>query len=305
MADYTTTGLLASIRRRASIPTTSTTGGANADLLAYANEELRLGLVAEILRLREGYFKRDSDTTLTSSTTYRIPSRAIGGKLAAVQLLDSAGAVIATLSEYDDARLADFGVATGIAGYVVEGQNIVLVPASTTTATTLRQKYFAQPNELVSSGYATISAINTSTNVVTTSAVHGYTTSSTLDLVRATEGFEGLAIDQTPTAVGSTTTLTFSSLPTGLAVGDYVCVARQSPVPQIPSEYHPILAQRVAVAYLEANGAPELDRAVVKLEKMEEAIGIISSPRVDTGLKKLVPRFSPLGTVRKRRTWGV
>lgn len=303
MADYTVTGLLASIRRRASIPTTSTTGGANADLLSYANEELRLGLVAEILRMREGYFKRDSDTTISGST-YRIPTRAIGGKLNAVQLVDSAGSVLQTLPEYDDARLEELSSSTGVVGYVIAGMNVVLVPGSTTSATSLRLKYFAQPNELVSSGYATVLSFVAATGVVTTSAAHGFTTASVLDIVRATEGFESQAIDQTPTAA-SGSSLTFSSLPSDLAVGDYVCVARQSPVPQIPSEFHPILAQRVAVAYLEAGGAPELGAAVAKLGAMEKAIGILSSPRVDASAKKIVPRFGPLGGLRRRRVWGV
>ena len=303
--DWTTTGLLASIRRRASIPTTATTGGLDADLLAFANEELRLGLVSKLLTLRESYFKRDSDSTIAAATTsYRIPTRAVGGKLASVRLLDSAGGELGVLTEVPDERLEDYSGLSSTAAYRVLGNSLVLVPSAVTSAVTLRQTYFAQPSELVASGYATISAINTSTNVVTTSAIHGYTTSSVLDLVRASEGFESLAIDQTPTAVGSTTTLTFSSLPSGLAVGDYVCVFRQSPVPQIPSEFHPILAQRVACAYLEAQGAPELAAAVKKLEAMEEAIGILSSPRVDSGSKKIINRFSPLGVSGARR-WGV
>ncbi len=302
MANWTTTGLLASIRRRASIPTTPTTGGADTDLLAYANEELRLGLIAEVLKLREGYFKRDSDSTISSSTTsYRIPTRAIGGKLAAVLLLDSAGLELGPpLAEIDDSRLGEFAWDNGVAGYNLKGAFLVLVPTAITTAVTLRQRYYVQPNELVASGYVSILTIDTATNIVTTSASHGYTTASVLDLVRATEGFDSLAIDQTPTAA-SGSSLTFSSLPSGLAVGDYVCVARQSPVPQIPSEYHPILAQRVACAYLEANGAAELASAKAKLGEMQGAIGVLSSPRVDTGLKKIVNPHH--GFARVRRGW--
>jgi hypothetical protein len=294
--DFTVTGLYASIRRRASIPTTATTGGAAADLLAYVNEELRLGLVAEILKLREGYFKRDLDTAISSSTSFRMPTRAIGGKLAGVYLLDGAGVVIGDpLPELQDERQG-----SGQSGYIVKGQNLVLVGSSGTTATSLRQTYYERPNEVVSTGYATVLAL-TST-VITTSASHGYTTASVLDFVKANEGFESVAIDKSPTvAAGSSLTFAAGVIPSDLAIGDYVCVAKQSPVPQIPSEFHPILAQRVACAWLEAGGYREqLEAARGKLMAMEEAIGTLSSPRVDTGAKKLIARHSVLGGIPGR-----
>jgi hypothetical protein len=304
--DFTTGGLYASIRRRASIPTTATTGGAAADLLAYVNEELRLGLVAEILKLREGYFKRDLDTAIGSSTSFRMPTRAIGGKLAGVYLLDSAGAVIGDpLPEIQDERQGGYDGDSGLSGYRVKGQSLVLVGGSSTTATSLRQTYYERPNEVVSTGYATVLAL-TST-VITTSASHGYTTSSVLDFVKANEGFESAAIDKTPTvAAGSSLTFAAGVIPSDLAIGDYVCVAKQSPVPQIPSEFHPILAQRVACAWLEAGGYREqLEAARGKLLAMEEAIGVLSSPRVDTGAKKLIARHSVLGSLPGRSRWGV
>jgi hypothetical protein len=300
--DFSTTGLCASIRRRASIPTTATTGGANADLLALANEELRLGLVAEILRLREGYFKRDLDTTLTGATSYRMPTRAIGGKLAGVYLLDSNGAVMGPpLAEIQDERQGDYSSTSGLAGYVVRGNRLEIVGGTSTTATTLRQTYYERPNELVATGYATV--LSFTSTVITTVSAHGYTTASVLDIVKANEGFESLVIDQTPSAA-SGSSLTFASLPDDLAIGDYVAVAKQSPVPQIPSEFHPILAQRVACAWLEAQGAPELPAAQDKLAKMEAAIGALSSPRVDTGAKKLINRNGFLGNLSGFRRWG-
>lgn len=304
--DFTTTGLYASIRRRASIPTTATTGGANADLLAYANEELRLNLVAEILKLREGYFKRDLDTTLVSGTTsYRLPTRAIGGKLAGVYLLDSAGAVMGDpLPEILDERQGSYASDTSLCGYRIRGQSLVLVGGTATTAVTLRQTYYERPNELVASGYATVSSLTSTT--ITTSASHGYTTSSVLDFVKATEGFESVAIDKTPTAA-SGSSLTFASgvIPSDLAAGDYICVFKQSAVPQIPSEFHPILAQRVACAWLEAGGyATQLEAARGKLSAMEEAIGVLCSPRVDTGAKKLIARHSVLGSIPGRPRQG-
>ncbi len=303
--NFTSTGLIASIRRRASIPTTATAGGALADMLVFINDELRLNLVAKILSLREGYFKRDLDTAISSSVSaYRIPTRAIGGKLSGVYLLDSNSVVMGDpLPEIQDERQGVYAGDTGVCGYIVKGPNLVLVGGSTTTATYLRQTYYERPNEVVSTGYATITAV-TST-VITTSAAHGYSTTSVLDFVKATEGFESVAIDVSPiTATSDTMTFAADVIPSGLAIGDYVCVAKQSPVPQIPSEFHPILAQRVACAWLEAGGyAQQLQSAQGKLQEMEQAIGVLSSPRVDSGAKKLIARHSVLGSLPRRGGW--
>jgi hypothetical protein len=307
VADFTTTGLLASIRRRASIPTAASTGSQDADLLAYANEELRLGLVSRIIELREEYYKRDSDQTLTSATAYLMPTRALGGKLRSVALLDAAGAYLANLYEIRDERLPDFGATTTLAGYRYQGAYLVLQPTSTTatSATTLRMTYFEQPNELVtgldstSGAPRTITAVNTALKTVTMTNTTGYTTSTACDFVRASSHFESLAIDQTPTVVAGTT-LTFAALPTGLLVGDYVCLARQSPVPQVPLEFQPILAQRAACKWLEAGGyAKSLAAALTRLKSMEEDIGVLSSPRNDGSPKKIINRSNALGPRRR------
>lgn len=303
--DYTTTALLASIRRRASIPTTSVTGGATSDLLAYANEELQLSLMSDILPKQEEYFSKDSDTTLTSATVYRLPSRAVGGVLRMVSLVDSNGAMLGTLNRIEPERIADYPTSGTLAGFYIRNNAVVLVPSSSSTAATLRMTYFIRPNQLVSSGTQPITAINTSTKTVTVSTTSGFSTSTPVDLVANTPGFESLAVDLTPSAVGGTTVTFSSTLPTDLAVGDHLCLAGQSPIPQVPEVYHPILAQRVACAYLEASGAPELAAAAARLQKMEEAAGILISPRSPGNPRKLVNlKSSALGYGGRWRSLG-
>ncbi len=287
--NFTTVGLYASIRRRASIPTTATSGGADADLLAYINDELRLGLVSEILKLREGYFKRDLDTAI-SGTSYRMPTRAIGGKLAGVYLLDSNSAVMGDpLPEIQDERQGGYAGDSGTCGYIIKGQNLVLVGGATTSAAYLRQTYYERPNEVVSTGYATVLTLTSTT--IATAAAHSYTTASALDFVKATEGFESVAIDKSPTvASGSDLTFAAGVIPSTLAVGDYICIAKQA---------------RVACAWLEAGGyKADLQAAAAKLQEMQAAIGILSSPRVDTGAKKLIARHSVLGSLPGRSRGG-
>lgn len=304
MAAYDTTALLASIRRRASIPNTAVTGSADSDLLAYADEELQLRLIADIMAVREEYFVKHSNATITSATSYRIPSRAIGGKLRGVFLLDSADAVIDTLDRIEPERVEDYQGAGSLSAFMVEGGAVILVPNSTTTASKIRLSYFLRPSVLsnTATDYATVSSV--AGNVITTSAAHGFTSSTSLDVIKGKPGFDAQVLDTSPTSTTSTT-LTFSSL-SGLSIvaDDYVCKADKAPVPMIPAEFHPILAQRVALKFLQAINDPGVPDAKAELREMEEKVGILISPRVDGATQKIINRHGALGGSRWRLRYG-
>lgn len=303
MAGLIASDLLSSIRRRASIPSSSATGSADSDLLAYANEELQFELVAELLKLREEYFARDYDYTLDGSTTaYRIPPRAIGGKLRHVFLLDSAGAVIAKLSRTEP---DDSGGTDEASAFFVRNNHVVLAPSATTTATTLRLGYYIRPNDITATAadYEVVTGVTG--NALTVASGHGYTTSSVLDIVKGTPGYEHALIATSPSATAATT-ITFGTgdglTGLGVAVGDYICTQEKSPYPQIPPEFHPVLAQRVACRYLEAQKDTEgLASATKKLEKMEAAVGLLVAPRVETSPQKIVSGYSAAGALGVRR----
>jgi hypothetical protein len=72
---------------------------------------------------------------------------------------------------------------------------------------------------------------------------------STVDFVQYKSPNDLLAFESTITGVAGTV-LTFASLPNDLAVGDYICLANQSPVPLIPEELHPVLTQAAMVTCL-------------------------------------------------------
>jgi hypothetical protein len=68
------------------------------------------------------------------------------------------------------------------------------------------------------------------------------TTSTPVDFVQNDGPYDILEIDQTITNI-SGTTLTFAALPDDLAVGDWICLAGQSPVLIAPRELQPLLVQ--------------------------------------------------------------
>jgi hypothetical protein len=311
VADYTTTGLLASIRRRASLPNTATAGTADADLLAYANEELQLRLTAQIMSLREDYFLTHDDRAI-SGTRYRIPSRAIGGKLAGVYLLDAEGNVRDKLERESHTRLEDWGVgAVGNASAIhIEGNTVVLLPSASSTATTIRLSYYMRPGELVPLSSVGVSQYHSSTQVFSDAAFPAALAPYVdVDLVPASPGFDPALGLHVSVRAGDGKSLTLSgpsTIPGHFQPGDYVCLAGQSPVPQIPLEFHAILAQRAALKALQALGDKAgVDDAKRELAEMEEAIGVLASPRVDSSPQKIVNRGGALGGGWRRRYGGL
>ena len=276
------------------LPSSAATGTADADLLAIANEELQAWLVP-LLRAASArhLIRRYTVTTTAGTQAYRIPSRAILGAAAEVEIVTSSGAV-RNLSLRDLTEKADLPNQSGQSdGFWVEGQWLYLSPTPA-SAETLRISYYIRPSELVAtSAVATISTINTGTGALTTTgSIPGtFSTSQRYDFVCAKAPFDVLALDLTASvASGSNMTFTAADLPSSLAAGDYVCLAEQSPTPQVPAELHPLLAQRVAMKTLEALGDFEgMKRAQDSLDELAEAARQTLAPRMDGETRVVAP----------------
>lgn len=94
-----------------------------------------------------------------------------------------------------------------------------------------------------------------------------------------------------------------------LVVGSHVNAAEETFVPNIPTELHPILAQRVAVVCLEAMGDEQNKQSAErKLAKMERDAGTFLDNRVEGASQKIKSRNSPLVNTlntlgRRNRRW--
>ena len=119
--------------------------------------------------------------------------------------------------------------------------------------------------------------------------------------------------DLTPVSVttGTTGSIVFAlsdieDFVNDIKVGDYVTVAEETPVPNIPTEMHPMLAQATAIHILEALGDTEaLSNAEKRMMKMVNSVQTLIDDRVELAPKKIKPRHSTLaqsvGTIRKYR----
>lgn len=291
--DFTTTALVADVRRRAHLGTATTTGSDTTALLAMATQELQGRVAQMIMSVSEEYFVAYEDVAIVAGTTrYRIPARAMLGKLRELYTVDSAGTVISQLEQSAPETLGDVS-----GDFYVEGEHVVLT--GEVSGAYLRMVYFRRPSALVAtSAVAVVSSVNAGTDTITTVAtIPGtFSTSTPLDIVRAKPGFGCLAVDQTATVATGTTITLNTDLPSDIAAGDYICLAGEAPVAQIAPELHQILSQATACAWLEAqNDQSGLQAAVAKLQALEKSCLQQLESRVEGAPRKFAyvnPLFS-------------
>ncbi len=300
------------------IPASSDRSFSTDDLLDLMSEELQTYVAPLLLSVREEWFVKAYDVTITTDTAYRIPPRSIGSQVR--QALISNGSSgpgqwvvlnrIQPVEQYGNGYGWSWNPGT-VVGYYLENTDLKLL-ANPPTGSTLRMMYFLRPNRIVAEdACGTITAIDTGLNQITVDATtmplgdDAFTTALTYDLVRGTPGFETLAMDQTVTAVSGADDNVFTfadTLPTSLSIGDFMCLAGEAPVAQVPVEMQPLLTQRLVVKVLEALGDPKTATAKGMLDAQEKmAVNNIAAKRTPGDPPVIKNRNGPgFG----RRYWG-
>ena len=304
MNDALTSELLVeSIKRRASMPESQSTF-TKEDFLAFANEEIRLGIVPSILSLHEDYLLFEIDIPIgNEQREFTIPSRAVGNKLRDVQHKLRNGSYVELVRGSIGDRFNDnSAIISNLRTYYVKNNKIIL---NSDLGNSLRgcitMVFYIKPSNLVDeSRVGIIRGINRDTGEVTLGEVpDNFNTSAKYDFYKAESPHSILTIDIIPNTLNTTTdSITFDPelIPSDLEVGDHLALAGESIIPQIPNELQVMLAQMVACRVLEAQGdADGLRLALTKLQQMETAAGFIIDNRVDDSPKKIINRH---GTVR-------
>lgn len=289
---YNTGDLLTSIRNRGSIPSTSNTNNVNSNgnLLNIATEQLHTKLYPLIQATREEFYVNEKDYSITANQAeYEIPTRASGLVLRDVLLIKGSDIISLPLKDREYITTTSTG---DVEGFYLRHNKVVLYKTPSTTQNTLRLVYYLRPSRLtVTTDCAQITSIDTGTNSVVVSSIpSSWTTGTQIDFVEATSPYANLAIDQSISSVASTT-ITFSSLPDNLAVNDWVAPAGYTPIPQVPFELLPILAQMTVVKTLEAMGDREAAKlAYNDLQTDLENMMKLVEPRSHGERKKLIQR---------------
>lgn len=296
---YNSERLIAAIKRNITTPSNQNTYS-DLDILAFADEELSLGVLPAMMSLHEDYLLFKQDVPLEDSVSeYVIPYRAVGNKLYDLQFIDTNGNVL-FMSRTTLADQPSFNgryTLNSTYNYYVMNNKIGILPNIDGGVTgSLRFVYYMRASSLVkSSEIGVINNINRTTGEIAVNSLPAsFSTNTPLDFYKIRSPHNILSIDLLPTSVNATAkTIVFNiaDIPSELMVGDHIALAEQCAIPQIPSDLHSFLAQKTSERILMAQGDSEgLANAQKKTAEMEVRAGTIIDNRVDESPIKLVNR---------------
>lgn len=127
------------------------------------------------------------------------------------------------------------------------------------------------------------------------------------DFLQTKPGHKIRSYDKKATTWGNNT-LTFkdADIPKTLVTGDYICLANECIIPQIPPDLHNALADRACSRILTAQGDTEgMQMMKVNLNEFEKSQGSIIDNRAEANPLKITARHSPLrmGKIGRRRSF--
>jgi hypothetical protein len=276
MVTYTTTDLVTSIERNAHVPQGNSTFTVD-DFLAISDMQMRTMIAPRIASCRENYWLTTQDTVIdNANNAYQFPSKALGSAIVDVKVLTNTNLIHLIRLEVSDLYSTQYSTMPSY-GYYFEDATLHLVPQTLTGS--LRMWYYRIPSQLVqTTACAQISAING--NVLTCASVpSAFTGGGELDIVSQQPGFNVLLKDTDPTSIAGSD-ITFSSVPSTVQIGDWVCLSGQSCVVQCPLEWIEVLVQAATVKIYEIQGyAQKHELAEKVLQGMIVATTGIVSPR--------------------------
>lgn len=294
---FTTTQFLESVKRRISMPENQALLD-DAAILSLGDECLKAYIVPCLISIRQDYFVYVQDQSLTSGTSeYAIPYRALGRSLRDIKVIDSTVSTVRDLVKIDleDAHLfASDNSTIRPYGFHFQGDKIVLIPAPQSANLSLRFFFELPPNNLVEVGDAAtitgISGADITVNAVPTT----FSTSTATDFIAGRQGNSTRAFDKTPTNIaGTTITYATADIPSTLVVGDYIALAQESPVLQIPDDAYPWLvtktSRRCLYSISDFEGYSRLGEDDAEEEKR---LKIVLEPRIRGETTKIINRFS-------------
>lgn len=264
-------------------------------ILAMATEELKTALYPKLKALNLGYYLENTTYSLSggsASVGYRIPARAVGNTISKLYVVDSDGnkQVVALYPETSSVFMTSWTSPRTMAGPAltayVRNAKVFLDPFPT-GYTSLVIQYYNRPGDLIKLASCSTIESKTSTSITVVATFTGLASSVALDVIDYTSPYihKGIGISGTL----STRTISGLSDTSDYAVGDYVALANQSPVPQLPDEWMMLLRFytlrriQIAAGYMQDAGATQM----LIQEKEQDLISLIS-PRLD-GQPNIIP----------------
>ena len=308
----TTNGLIESIKRKGSIPSSQETFKTQ-DFIDLINEEMSTYILPTVLKLHQEFYATTDETEVVTSSRkrYKLPYRAVGNKLRDLHYRTVGGQLkqLVQISADDRSYNDEYFYNYVYNQFYLEGDEIVFVGIQVPEGQ-LVKSYYMRPNQLVTEDRAcVITSIDRTTGIVMVANMPSIFASGQVDFIGAKSPNTIKNFDITPISADTETgtfifdttnhstvpNMTFFDIPDSLQVGDYVMLAGETIVPQLPAELIPVLTQRVTLKCLEAMGDTEaVTNCQKQLDKMEANIPSLINNRVEGSPKKLVNRRSIL-----------
>lgn len=255
--EYIAENWIESVKLRGFLP--SGQGLSITQLLRWGTEESRSYITAFLKSIREEYLVTTLDVVPTTAFIH-LPGRAVGGALRSIERVTQDGSVVA-LTRIEPERRMTYNTSSGLPfGYIFQGDTIEIIPALA-GGITIRLAFQQRLSKLVlGSDCGRIESVDGARQITCESIPSSFLNTEEYDLISGTPNFSTLGIDLGIVSANTTTgVVVFSAdLPTGLAVGDYLAFSNETPIPQIPTECHMLLAQRVAEKIAESTGSAKL-----------------------------------------------
>ncbi len=300
--------MIDSVRKRTMCPD-DTSIFTDDDILDILDEEMNVQVLDKLVRLHGENLTVSVDIPRNSSGSYSIPHRALGNKLRDVSLVN--GNTLFEMSQISIGELPDYSNGTDSYAqldlFYIENNKVKLV-TSTRSYDSIRVRYYLRPNfltKLAKAGIINSIVKDTEAGTLTLSLSQvgtSFTESDTYDIIgkNAPNKIKAMDLATSDFTSGTTGVIVFMISDIGeylddIEVGDYVSLAGETPVPNIPTEMHPLLAQAAAIQILEGLGDTEaLQNAVARMDKMVTAVQTLIDARVELAPKKIKPRYGAL-----------
>ena len=304
---YTTDEIIASLKTRILAPTGQPTFSTS-DFVRFINEEFQLKMVPDTITLREDFFLKSVRLPVAAGLTkYTMPERAIGNVLKDIFYLDSGN------NRYPTQRININQIPTNNlssiypAQFYIEADQVVIAPTPQAAGGTVQLWYYQRPNELVlESACGQITAVDYDTP--TTGQVT-YTVNadiSSYEVVDFQSGYSPFQLTNIDVPVVSATNSTIvvdmedvAGQVTGTylpQVGDWICNEQTAPIPMVPQEFHPLLAEMSAARVVQALGHNEKLEAILgNIETIRKNLFNTLQIRVEQNKEAI---FNPYGLVQ-------
>jgi hypothetical protein len=283
---YTNVDLVKSAKLRAMIPENQL-ALSDEDILVLASEKLNSELLPNIMSAREEYYIYVEEFDKSSDNKYEIPYRAAGSKLRTIFVLDGSSTLIpCTEISVDEVPYLTsyYGEQYNRPQFYIQNSQIIFLNDSIVrySINKIQMHYYLQPSELVlPERCLTVKTIDRNSgriDVLERQIPQHFQSSEEIDFIAFDGSNKILSMDIPLVSVSSNTpvtsqkfiTLDPSNIPTNLKVGDYIALAEESPVPQLPNDLRPVLVQNTICCILEAQG--DLDN----LEVARQTLGVMN-----------------------------